>query len=367
MSAEIPRWAGTDRVLLRGGNVYSPADPFATAMLVVGHDIAWIGSEGAALAMADGVDEVIDLDGALVTPAFVDAHGSMRERATAAEAGIAVLDVLSPQPATDEDLAVLLADAQQDPGPLVIGYRATREPIAPSRGWAGVVADADGDPAGVGELIRAATVAQTQVALRAGGPGGMAAAIEGLRLATQMVGQAAVAGIGHRIEAPSTLRSEDVAALGSLGVVVVLRPQQGEGFPGVRLAELAASGVPFALGSSRGQQPDPWGAIRAAVQHPDPMQRISARAAFAAHTRGGWRASRHSGIGTLVPGAPAHYVVWECGDLVVQAPDDRIQAWSTDPRSGTPGLPDLGPQGSPPRCLRTVVWGRRVDGAARSR
>ena len=61
-------------VLLRGGTVYSPADPFATAMVTDGATVAWIGSEGAADGFADGVDEVVDLAGALVTPAFTDAH-----------------------------------------------------------------------------------------------------------------------------------------------------------------------------------------------------------------------------------------------------------------------------------------------------
>ena len=31
-------------------------------------------------------------------------------------------------------------------------------------------------------------------------------------------------------------------------------------------------------------------------------------------------------------------------DLVVQAPDARVANWSTDPRSGTPGLPRLEPR-----------------------
>lgn len=61
-------------VLLRRGEIHSPADPFATAMVVEAGHIAWVGSEGAADAFTDGVDEVIDLDGALVTPAFTDAH-----------------------------------------------------------------------------------------------------------------------------------------------------------------------------------------------------------------------------------------------------------------------------------------------------
>ncbi|MEV6783770.1 amidohydrolase family protein, partial [Streptomyces sp. NPDC051098] len=61
-------------VLLRGGEVHSPADPFATAMVVERGHIAWVGSEGAADGFADGVDEIVDLEGALVTPAFTDAH-----------------------------------------------------------------------------------------------------------------------------------------------------------------------------------------------------------------------------------------------------------------------------------------------------
>jgi len=63
--------------LYRGGIVYSAQDPgetVATAMVVAGDLIAWIGSEAAAAGHIDGVDEVVDLDGALVTPTFVDAH-----------------------------------------------------------------------------------------------------------------------------------------------------------------------------------------------------------------------------------------------------------------------------------------------------
>jgi predicted amidohydrolase YtcJ len=60
--------------LLRNGNVYSPADPFATAMFVVGDRIEWVGSEDRAGPHAAAADDVVDLAGALVTPAFVDAH-----------------------------------------------------------------------------------------------------------------------------------------------------------------------------------------------------------------------------------------------------------------------------------------------------
>ena len=80
--------------------------------------------------------------------------------------------------------------------------------------------------------------------------------------------------------------------------------------------------------------------------------------------RGAWRAARRQGEGALAPGTPATLVVWSPADLVVQAPDDRIQAWSTDPRSGTPGLPDLSPGVPAPRCLRTLVAGRVVFDAS---
>jgi predicted amidohydrolase YtcJ len=129
-------------------------------------------------------------------------------------------------------------------------------------------------------------------------------------------------------------------------------------------AALAAAGVPLALGSDSPVTPfDPWGAVAACVLHHQVAQRTSARAAFTAHTRGGWRAARHDEGGVLVPGAAATYAVWRSAELVVQAPDDRIQAWSTDPRSGTPGLPDLSPGAPRPTCLRTVVRGVQVHDA----
>ncbi|TXS51486.1 amidohydrolase family protein, partial [Streptomyces sp. t39] len=126
-------------------------------------------------------------------------------------------------------------------------------------------------------------------------------------------------------------------------------------------AALLRAGVPLAFGSDSPVTPlDPWGTVRAAAFHRTPGHRVSVRAAFTAHTRGGWRAVGRDDAGVLVPGAPADYAVWRTGALVVQAPDDRVARWSTDPRSGTPGLPDLTPGGELPRCLRTVVAGHTV-------
>jgi predicted amidohydrolase YtcJ len=60
------------RTLYLNARIYSPADPFATAMLVDDATIAWIGGDQAARQL--GADRTVDLDDALVTPVFVDAH-----------------------------------------------------------------------------------------------------------------------------------------------------------------------------------------------------------------------------------------------------------------------------------------------------
>ena len=65
--------------LYRNGSVYTAADPFATAMLVDGDTVAWVGSEQAATSIADSSMEVIDLQGALLAPGFVDSHVHLTE------------------------------------------------------------------------------------------------------------------------------------------------------------------------------------------------------------------------------------------------------------------------------------------------
>ena len=124
-------------------------------------------------------------------------------------------------------------------------------------------------------------------------------------------------------------------------------------------AGLVRAGVSLALGSdSPVTAIEPWEWVRAAMWHHNPSARLSGRAAFAAATRGGWRAARRDDAGVLAVGAPATYAVWAVDDLVVQAPDARVANWSTDPRSGTPGLP-----GSIRVPLRPGAWPRCSTGA----
>ncbi|HLU46014.1 MAG TPA: amidohydrolase family protein, partial [Natronosporangium sp.] len=71
----------TPSTLYRGGRIHTPGDPGATALLVTGEQVTWVGAD----ADAPAADRVIDLDGALVTPAFVDAHVHLTDTGLALE------------------------------------------------------------------------------------------------------------------------------------------------------------------------------------------------------------------------------------------------------------------------------------------
>ncbi|MFD8991946.1 amidohydrolase [Streptomyces goshikiensis] len=518
-------------VLLRRGEVHSPADPFATAMVVERGHIAWVGSEGAADAFVQGVDEVVDLDGALVTPAFTDAHvhttsaglaltgldlstarsladaldrvrayadarpadrvllghgwdaarwperrAPRREELDRATGGrplylsridvhsavvttalldlvpgvrtrddepltrddhhavrAAALDAVTPaqraeaqQAALDraaslgigsvhecggpgissaEDFTALLELAASRPGPRVFGYWADRDlDRAKALGAVGAAGDlfVDGalgshtaclhapyadaghtgtgylDALAVAEHIAACTEAGLQAGFHAIGDAAITAVVEGARAAAAKVGLDRVRAARHRVEHAEMMTPDTIAAFAELGLTASVQPAFDAAWGGAdgmyadRLgadrartlnpfAALLKAGVPLAFGSDAPVTPlDPWGTVRAAAFHKTPEHRISVRAAFTAHTRGGWRALGRDDAGVLVPGAPADYAVWQTGELVVQAPDDRVARWSTDPRSGTPGLPDLSPGRDLPVCLATVVGGREV-------
>ncbi len=109
-------------VLYRSGRVHSPAGsasstgPAATAMLTDGGTVAWVGSDAAAAAFTAAADAVIDLDGALMAPAFVDAH----VHTTAAGLALTGLDLTS-LPTLAAALDALAAHAARHPGETIIG------------------------------------------------------------------------------------------------------------------------------------------------------------------------------------------------------------------------------------------------------
>ena len=247
-------------------------------------------------------------------------------------------------------------------------------------------ADADtcGHPylttAQVSRHVVACTRAGLQAGFHAIGDAALGVVLDGVQDAADVVGMAAVRAARHRVEHAEHLTERTIGQLASLGVLASVQPAFDARWGGpdgmyvTRLgahraaalnpyAALAAAGVALALGSDAPVTPlDPWGTLRAAVHHRTAGSGLSARAAFAAHTRGGWRAARLDEAGDLVPGAPATFAVWDVpGELVVQTPDDRVAGWSTDPRAGVAGLPDL--DAPDPTCRLTVVAGRTVHSA----
>ncbi len=527
-------------VLLRGGVVYSPADPFATAMVVDGGQVGWVGSEGAADAAVGPGVRTVDLDGALVAPAFVDSHVHLTDTGLAAT-GLDLRHVRS----RTEVLGAVAAAVRERPGAPVLGYgwddtdwhaplpptreqidraasgakvylsrvdvhsalistalverapqmrdadgydasgpvrraahhharRASRDSLTPAerrslqeralrdaaalgvgqvhemaaphiagaddlallldwtaeadvadvvgywgelggvetarqagaRGCAGDLC-VDGsigsrtaslsvpytdeptssgtryiDPAEAAAHVIACTDAGLQAGFHCIGDDAVAVAVGAIRAAADVRGQAVVQAARHRLEHVEMIDAALIAEMAALGVVASVQPAfdaawGGEGGMYARrlghdraaglnpLAAFARAGVTLALGSDSPVTPiDPWAGVRAAAMHRTPAHQVTVRAAFAAHTRGGWRAAGVDDAGALVPGAPASYAVWQVPtELVVQAPDERVAAWSTDPRSGVPGLPDLSPGVPAPVCRQTVVRGQEIFNA----
>ncbi|WP_277681144.1 amidohydrolase [Saccharomonospora azurea] len=235
----------------------------------------------------------------------------------------------------------------------------------------------------IADHVVACTEAGVQAGFHVIGDAAVTEVVEAFRLAEQAVGHRALASAGHRLDHVEMVTQEQATALARWNVTASVQPAfdalwgGADGMYATRLGAdraaglnpfsmLAAEGVSLALGSDAPVTLlDPWSGVRAAVHHRTPGSGISARAAFNAHTRGGHRAAGvNDGVtGSLVPGAPAHYAVWDADELVVATPDSRVQRWSTDPRSRVPGLPPLDPGAALPTCVRTVRAGTVIHEA----
>ncbi|MCB5274822.1 N-substituted formamide deformylase [Arthrobacter sp. SO5] len=215
------------------------------------------------------------------------------------------------------------------------------------------------------------------------GDAGLDAALDALELAAAEVGEQKIRAAGHRFEHVELADADAISRLAKYAVTVSAQPCFDSAWGGDgrlyqqrlggrragmnRFGSLYAAGVPVCFGSDSPVTPlRPWSSVRACLQHNNPAEQISARAAFLGHTRAGWRAARYRNpmAGQLVPGAPASFAVWDVEELMVQVSDGRVQSWSTDPRARTPLLPALD-TGTDPACLLTVRDGRELfsDGA----
>lgn len=230
----------------------------------------------------------------------------------------------------------------------------------------------------IAQHVQACTEAGIQAGFHVIGDAGMDTAVAGFRRAEQRLGAAAIQRGRHRIEHAEMLDDEAISFLLDLGVTVSMQPLFDAmwGGPGEEydqrlgtersaamneVGRLLAAGVPVCLGSdSPVTATSPWATVKACLEHHTETARVSARAAFVAHTRAGYRAFGDPDplAGQLVPGSEATFAIWAASELAVQTPDARVSSWSTDARAGTPMLPVLDEE--LPTCLRTVRRGRTI-------
>jgi predicted amidohydrolase YtcJ len=205
----------------------------------------------------------------------------------------------------------------------------------------------------VAEHIIGCTTYGLQAGFHCIGDAGVQAVAQGIETAERKLGSPDLVAARHRLEHVEMIDAKGIEILSRNGVIASVQPMfdglwgGSNGMYAARLgaraagmnpyADLARAGVALAFGSdSPVTALGPWAAVRAAVWHHNPGQRITAEAAFAAHTAGGWRAAGIDDAGVLAPGAAATYAVWDGG-------------W-----------PDLRPGAALPDCVRTVVGGRIV-------
>lgn len=337
-------------------------------------------------------------------------------RAVAASGIVAVHECAGPEIGGLDDWLSLCAPNQDVPGVEVIGYwgEAVTTPeqarvLVQETGARGLAGDlfVDGalgsrtawlqepyadapdragncylEPAAVEAHVRACTRARVTAGFHVIGDAAVAAVVAAFGAVVDDLGVIAVARCGHRLEHLEMVTAEQAAKLGAWGVIASVQPQFDALWGGPSgmyarrlgaergsrlnpLALLTSQGVPLALGSDAPVTGlDPWASVRAAVNHRTAVNALSPRAAFAAATRGGWRASGvlDPKAGTLVPGAPASYAIWDAEALDTQATRDSARGWSTDPRPRVPALPGLGPTDPAPRCRQTVHRGAVIHG-----
>ncbi|WP_413543518.1 amidohydrolase family protein [Citricoccus nitrophenolicus] len=350
------------------GTIHSTSDPYATALLVESGSVAWVGADDTADSMRGRSGEtwdVVDLEGALVVPAFVDSLClDVSSQAEPARSGI-FLSVTVGRENPTEAIGYHLVDSDEAAGAasdlaaLVTGTGGER-----TAGLAAVVGPGGLDGGAAAHLTAQATAAGVQLYLLPSEAEDFTAVISALRATAQAQGTQALGMARHRIAWSGPVDEESMGTLAENSLSFTAVPH-ADGTLATPVASLLSRAVPVSFGSGDGPA-DPWGTLRASLEHREAEQRISARSGFTAATRAGLRALPHSlgaqyaAAGRIAPSSPATFGIWAAESLSVQAPDGRVAAWSTDTRAGTPLLPVLEEGTAAPQCLATVVDGAEV-------
>ncbi|MFL6153605.1 MAG: amidohydrolase [Ornithinibacter sp.] len=218
----------------------------------------------------------------------------------------------------------------------------------------GCVGTAYRSSADVCDHVAACAVAGIQSGFHVIGDAGMDTVLEGYEAAALLVGLDTVRASRPRLEHAEMVDADGITRMARLGMVASVQPAfdamwgGAAGMYEARLgrarvpgtnpfAGLVRAGVSLALGSDSPVTPfDPWAAVRAAVEHHDPAQRLDVVTALEAHTTGGYAAARENGGGALMVGSPASFAAWHAPDT-----DDQ-------------GLPVVCAGASLPTCRLTV-------------
>jgi predicted amidohydrolase YtcJ len=202
------------------------------------------------------------------------------------------------------------------------------------------------------------------------GDAAIATVLAGFAAAARRLGTDRLRAARHRVEHAEIMTKDLIAGFVEYGIVASMQPAFDRLWGGDSqmyaqrlgvaralqsnpMGAMHGVGVALAFGSDSPVTPlDPWGSVRAAAAHFNPAYRMSVRAAFAAHTRGGWRAAHVDGAGSLVPGAPATFAVWHTPAGVERGLPVLMSA---DPDEQGPDDP------TPlPVCRRTVLRGEVI-------
>lgn len=366
------------------GTIHSTSDPYATALLVDSGTVAWVGADDTAESMRarSGAGwDVVDLQGALVAPAFVDSLDLTASSdpdtdpdagpLAAARAGTFLSVTAGPSdPAGPRTIGYHRVDVDEAAGAagdlaaLVTGPAGEGQPGERTAGLAAVVGPRGLDGGAVAHLTAQATAAGIQLYLLPDRAEDLDAVVSALRATAESQGTGALGMARHRLAWNGPVDEESMRTLAENSLSFTAVPG-ADGTLAAPIASLLNHAVPVSFGS--GDRPaDPWSTLRASLEHPEAQQRISARSGFTAATKAGLRAlphavgAQHQLAGRIATSSPATFGIWAAEAFSVQAPDGRVAAWSTDTRAGTPLLPVLEEGTAAPRCLATVVDGTEV-------
>lgn len=334
-------------LLLRNGFIHTADDPFATAVLIEDQTISWVGSEETADAMVKATTDPehtveVDLAGALVVPAFIDGLSTQAPDVTTGSEDRQLVSMTTEAESVEDHNAVVRY------GP--IGSAAAQWWIPHQEiddGLTQLLEHSDRTPA-VQALIGSRSPHELDKIL---------SRLEGADAGWLMRSR-------HRVVANHPLSAEQIQRMRATQLSLTVTPLCSD-TPELQapLADVVAAGIHLSLGSGddEASRENMWRVVTAAVEHPDPAQRLSTRAAFHAVTRNGVRvlpsviSQRLFQHGRISVGSPARLGVFTGTELGVQVPDETSAQFSTDARAGSALLPIVDSATPLPQRQATVV------------